>query len=80
MPFRVDILENGEFVKREDFDNHEEAKSYRDLWNGYQRTPGAPWIAILITGIKVFRELEEETQDLLIKLNRSTLGNDPTSR
>lgn len=79
MPFRVDILENGELIKRVDFDKLEEAKSFQDLWNGYQRIPGAPWVAMLITGIEIFREPEEETQDLLIKLNRSTFGNDPTS-
>lgn len=49
MPFRVDILENGEFVRREHFDNLKDAKSYQDLWNGYQRTPGVPWRALLIT-------------------------------
>ncbi len=54
MPFRVDILENGELIKREDFDTLEEAKSFQDLWNGYQRIPGAPWVAVLITGIEVF--------------------------
>ncbi|MGE5444803.1 MAG: hypothetical protein ACM3SR_09410 [Ignavibacteriales bacterium] len=62
MPFRVDILENGEFVRREPFDNLKDAKSYQDLWNGHQRTPGVPWTALLITGIELFREPEEENK------------------
>jgi hypothetical protein len=59
MPFRVDILENGEFVRRENFDSFKDAKSFRDLWNGYQRIPGVPWRALIINGIEILRELEE---------------------
>jgi hypothetical protein len=60
MPFRVDILENGEFVKREYFNNLQDAKSFQDLWNGYQRIPGVPWVALLIAGIELLREAEEK--------------------
>jgi hypothetical protein len=49
MPFRVDIFENGTLVKQEHFDNLNDAKSFQDLWNGYQRTPGVPWKALIVT-------------------------------
>jgi hypothetical protein len=49
MSFRVDIFENGALVKQEHFDNLKDAKSFQDLWNGYQRISGAPWRALIIT-------------------------------
>ena len=48
MSFRVDIFENGVLVNQEHFDNLKDAKSFQDLWNGYQRIPGVPWRALIV--------------------------------
>lgn len=49
MSFRVDIFENGVLIKQEHFDNIKDAKSFQDLWNGYQRIPGVHWRALIVT-------------------------------
>ena len=49
MLFRIDIFEKEVLIKQEYFDNLQDAKKYEELWNGYQRIPGAPWRVLLIT-------------------------------
>ncbi len=49
MLFRIDIYEKEVLIKQDYFNNIQDAEKYQKLWNGYQRIPGVPWRASLIT-------------------------------